>query len=111
MAETLESIFADIRSRVLRKPPAVRAGAAATYRFEITGEGGGVMTLVVEAGGAEVETGGVRPAAVQFRLSMQDLRDLAGGRIRPFGLVLSGRLKITGNLSLAMRLGDILKPE
>ena len=78
----------------------------AIYQFNITGDDGGewVVNLrdCVVSGGASDE------ADCTIELASDDFVNLVAGKV-PGQLFMTGKLKIAGNMGLAMKLGQVLK--
>jgi putative sterol carrier protein len=77
--------------------------------FEITGQGGGVWTVACEDGG-EVRVYPSEPAASDCRVtcSTSDFEALLSGELDGRRGFLSGRLRIEGDVGLALRLQEVL---
>ncbi|MGC4091407.1 MAG: SCP2 sterol-binding domain-containing protein [Polyangiaceae bacterium] len=98
-----------LHTRILeRKAEASAIGAV--YRFVLDGDGGGtfVVNLKDDVGVKE----GDGPAPCTIRMSVQDGIDLFEGRANGQALFFSQRLKVEGDIALALKLQaltDILK--
>lgn len=76
-------------------------GVKAVYLWRVTGEGGGVWAVRIADGKCEVTSGAVANPDVAFEISAQDLLDLVSGKLNGMEAVMTGRLKIEGDMTLA----------
>ena len=76
-------------------------GLPGTVKFVIEGEG----TVLIDADGATAADG---PADCTMTASTDTFRGILDGDINPTMAFMSGRLKIDGDMGLAMKLGTIL---
>jgi len=86
------------------------AAIGAVFKFALDGEGGGdfIVNLKDKPGVTE----GDGPAQCTIRMTAQDFVDLTEGKANGQQLFFTGRLKVEGDMSLALRLQslmDILK--
>lgn len=86
------------------------AQIGAVYKFVLSGDGGGtwVMNLKDAPGVSE----GDGPAACTIKMAANDYVDMLEGRANGQQLFFSGKLKIEGDMGLAMKLQkltDVLK--
>lgn len=99
----------ELHKRLLERP--AQAGAiGAIYRFILDGDGGGtfVVNLKDDVGVKE----GDGPAPCTIRMTGQDAIDLFEGKANGQALFFAQRLKVEGDISLALKLQaltDILK--
>ena len=80
----------------------------ATFQFVLTGERGGAWVLSVAGGLAELREGRAERPDVTVELSEADFQELVAGRLGAVAAFMSGRLRIRGDLGLAMRLQPLL---
>ncbi|MCB0221097.1 MAG: SCP2 sterol-binding domain-containing protein [Chrysiogenetes bacterium] len=86
--------------------PERAARVDAVFKFVITGEGGGVwMVNLRDAPGV---TEGDEDAGCVIMMSTADFLDMNNGKLDPQAAFMSGRMNITGDWSLAFKLGEIL---
>ncbi|WP_324716644.1 SCP2 sterol-binding domain-containing protein [Carboxydochorda subterranea] len=86
-----------------------RAGiSSGKFQFVLSGEGGGTWTLDVANGKASVQEGPSGGANVTIEMSVADFQEMTAGRLGPVAAYMSGRLRIQGDLGLAMRLQPLL---
>jgi len=80
----------------------------AVIQFVIAGDNGG--EYVLELQGGKISTRKEKAAAPKLTVTMSvpDWREINSGRLNPQMAFMSGKLKISGDMSLAMKLGTIL---
>lgn len=95
--ETMVSIF----------NPAAASGLNKTFQWNVTGEQAGVYALKVANGTCELIPGGVEKPDVTFNLSDKDWLQMAEGKLDPQSAFFSGKLKVTGDIGLALRVPQL----
>ena len=80
----------------------------AIIQFVLTGDGGG--EYVLELAGGNISTRKEKAEAPKLTVSytVADWREINSGRLNPQMAFMSGKLKISGDMSLAMKLGSIM---
>jgi putative sterol carrier protein len=88
-----------------------QAGAiGAVFKFALDGEGGGTFVVNLKDKPGVTESDGAADCTI--RMSAQDFVDLTEGKANGQQLFFTGKLKVEGDMSLALRLQslmDILK--
>jgi putative sterol carrier protein len=84
------------------------AAINAVYEFNITGEGGGVWTLEVAGGKGTVTSGSGGQAKCTVTVAAADFSDIIDGKLNPQMAFMTGKLKVAGDMGLALKLGAIL---
>ena len=83
------------------------AGTNAVIQYDISGEGGGTWHAVIKDGTCAVAEGlGTNPA-LTLSMSSQDWLDMTSGKQSGQMLFMSGKLKLKGDMGLAMKLGSM----
>jgi putative sterol carrier protein len=82
-------------------------GMNVVYQFQLSGRNGGDWWIQVSDGRCSIRQGTHREAHVTFRASDQDWVALANGTLGGVRAFLTGRLKISGDKSLARKLDEI----
>ncbi|HEY8426165.1 MAG TPA: SCP2 sterol-binding domain-containing protein [Limnochordales bacterium] len=80
----------------------------ASFQFTLTGDGGGTWTLVIRDGQASVQQGAASSPQVTVEMSVTDFQDMLAGRLGPVAAYMSGRLRLVGDIGMAMRLQPYL---
>jgi putative sterol carrier protein len=82
-------------------------GMDATILFDVSGEEGGQWTVTIKDGQVAVEEGSAESASVTVEASAQDLKALVKGDLGPMAAFMQGRLKVKGDMSIAMQLQSL----
>ena len=102
--DTVKEFFESLPSKV---PPENTAGMTNSYLFEIHEVGTWLVavddgTLTVKEGEGEAE------ADVRIAMSEEIFRKLVAGEQNPMRAVMTGKIKVKGNMGAASKLGKIL---
>lgn len=76
--------------------------------FDLTGESGGKWTLTLNDAGVKLEEGEAVSPDVTFTMAAQDFLGIANGTLNPISAFMQGKVKVSGDMSLAMRLQTLL---
>jgi putative sterol carrier protein len=101
---TAKELFERIGAK-LAKDPSVANNFSAVYKFVIDGTDGG--TWLVDLKGAPGARAGDGPADCTISLAANDFVDLLEGRANGQQLYFQGKLRIDGNLGLALKLQNL----
>ncbi|HBX24492.1 MAG TPA: hypothetical protein DEF34_12805 [Desulfotomaculum sp.] len=104
---SLKELFAGLQEKINSDPSKI-AGIAATYQFCLSGEGGGDYNVVFADGTGQVNEGLADNANITIRMEAVDFLDLTTGKLDAMGAFMTGKLKVEGDMSLAMRLQGLL---
>ncbi len=104
-----EQMLLRIRARLTAIDPARLSSAAETYQIDITGTKGGSLTIHVAQGKATVEAGASSDARVCLSIAADTLGKLLDGKLVTTVAYMTKKLKIRGDISLAMKLDSLLK--
>ncbi|MFP6627124.1 MAG: SCP2 sterol-binding domain-containing protein [Deltaproteobacteria bacterium] len=83
------------------------AGINAVYQFELTGDGGDTYHVKIADGGCEVSHGGTDDASITITMTASDYIDMINGKLNPQMAFMGGKLKIKGDMSLALKMQQI----
>jgi putative sterol carrier protein len=102
---TAAELFASLPERFRSE----RAGdLRATYAFELGGDGGGEWTVRVGDGALSVSDGPATDADVTVRAKAADWMAIVEGRMDPQLAYLTKKLRVSGDLGLALRLREVV---
>ena len=98
----------DVLDNIHRVDPAKIEGVDAVILFNLTGDGGGKWTATIADGEVKVEEGETASPTMTLSMTGQDLVALSNGELNPVSAFMQGRIKVSGDMSLALRLQNIL---
>ena len=101
MAELFEAMPARLNS-------AAAAKVNKTVQWNITGDDPGVWAIQINDGTARLVTGGVEKPDVTFTVSSKDWLAVAEGKLNAMNAFMMGKLKVAGDMGLAMRVPQLL---
>lgn len=81
----------------------------AVFQFEIEGEGGGTWTVDLASEGGAVNEGPSDNAGCTIAMNGEDFAAMMEKTANPMQLYMSQKLKITGNMALALKLQELIK--
>ena len=100
-ADDIRNLFPVMVERFI---PEKANGIAATIVFDLSGDNGGMFWMRIEAGAVSGGEGGAADPAMTLRASADDWYAVATGELNPMTAFMTGRVKIDGDMSLAMKL-------
>jgi putative sterol carrier protein len=83
------------------------AGTNAMIQYEISGDGGGTWHAVIKDGTCSVASGACASPNLTLQMAAQDWLDMTAGKQSGQMLFMSGKLKLKGDMGLAMKLGSM----
>ena len=103
---TPEEIFKEM-------PANVNADAAkgmnSTIQFNLSGDNGGQWYVTVKDGAATVSEGTAPSANMTMSMAANDYVDMTTGKLNGQMAFMSGKLKISGDMGLAMKMQTLFK--
>ena len=87
---------------------AAASGVNATYQFDLTGDNGGTWQVAVANGACNVSQGTPNDKPnITITMAAQDYLDMITGKLNPQMAFMGGKLKIKGDMSLALKMQQI----
>jgi len=111
MAEPVKSVKDVFELHIpekLKAKPDVVSKINAVYQFVIAGPGGGTWAVDCTTPGGSVKAGPAPAATCTVSATDQTFLDIVNGRLNAPMAFMSGKLKIQGDMGLAMKLQQIL---
>ena len=105
---TAKEIFEEKIPAKLVQNAAKISSINAVYEFNLTGDGGGVWTLEITDGKGKVVSGSTGNAKCTVTVSAADFSDIVEGKLNPQMAFMTGKLKVAGDMGLALKLGAVL---
>jgi len=103
-ATTTQEVF----DHMAELEPSQVQGLDAVIVFDLSGEGGGKWTLTAKGGKVKVEEGAADSPSMTLSMDSQDFIAMSNGELNATSAFMQGKIKISGDMSLAMRLQNIL---
>jgi len=85
------------------------AGTNAVIQYDVSGEGGGTWHAVIKDGACSVNSGAAPSPSLTLQIAGQDWLDMLSGKQSGQMLFMSGKLKVKGDMGLAMKLGSMFQ--
>jgi len=104
MADTVKDAFEEMKGKFNAD---AAAGMNAVFQYCIDGEGGGEWNCAVADGTLTVSEGTHDDPNVTLTMAPSDFIDIVNGKLNGQMAFMSGKLKIAGDMSLAMKIGTI----
>ena len=101
---TVQEIF----ERIAGSDSTKLQGINGVILFDLSGEGGGKWTLTLADGEAKLEEGEATSPSVTLSMAAQDFVAMTSGELNAVAAFMQGKIKVSGDMSLAMRLQNIL---
>lgn len=108
MYENAKQIFEEKITSKLKNEPEKAKAIGALVLFHLTGNSASDWVLDCSKSPAEVKMGSVEGAKVEVTMSEEDFVKLANGALNPQMAFLGGKLKVKGDMGLAIKIGQIL---
>ncbi len=106
--ESVKSLFEKHMPERLQTKPDVVAKIGAVYQFNISGPGGGQWSVDCTKPGGAVVAGTSETAKCTVNCSDADFLNIVNGKLNPQMAFMAGKLKVQGDMGLAMKLQQIL---
>ena len=100
-AEDIQSLFPVMVDHFI---PEKAGDLAATILFDLSGDNGGFFWIKIADGAATTGAGEVGDAAMTVRASADDWFAVATGEMNAMQAFMTGKLKILGDMGLAMKM-------
>ncbi|MCG8403523.1 MAG: SCP2 sterol-binding domain-containing protein [Firmicutes bacterium] len=104
---SLKEVFAGLQEKI-NNDPSKMAGVSATYQFCLSGEGGGDYNVVFTDGAGKINEGMADNPDITINMEAADYVDMVDGKLDAMSAFMTGKLKVEGDMSLAMRLQALL---
>lgn len=108
MALTAKQIFEEKIAQRLKDNAEKIKGITAVYEFKVSGDENPVWTLDLSQPGGKITEGSTGQAKCTVTISASDLSDIVEKKLNPQMAFMSGKLKVAGDMALALKLGNIL---
>jgi putative sterol carrier protein len=79
-------------------------GLNAIYQFDLSGDGGGKWHVIIKDQAIEVKEGANASPNITISMTAQDYLDMLSGKLNGQVAFMSGKLRIAGDMGLALRM-------
>ena len=101
---SFEKIVTKVKEKVAEK----KMEGTSVYQFCLSGDDGGVFSIAIGDGRAEVKDGLAESSNITITISAANFISLMDGELNPTSAFLAGKIKVKGDMSLAMKLQTLL---
>lgn len=105
---TLEQIWEHVLD-IINKNPEPFKNASLRYQITLTGQESGSYILTLENGVAKLDMAEDENAPCQLKMDSDQLKKLLLGKLNSTAAYMTGKLKVKGNIGLALKLESLLK--
>ncbi|MBI3784521.1 MAG: SCP2 sterol-binding domain-containing protein [Deltaproteobacteria bacterium] len=84
-------------------------GMSSVIQFNLSGDGGGNYHVVIKDGACSVNEGSHASPNMTMTMAAQDYVDMITGKLNGQMAFMSGKLKIAGDMGLAMKMQSLFK--
>lgn len=92
----------------LKHDPSVTEGKKGIFEFHLSGEEEGTYQIIIDDNGARAVEGSKEEPQCTLKIGTDDFREMVAGTLNPTAAFMGGKLKIKGNMGLALKLQTIL---
>jgi putative sterol carrier protein len=89
--------------------PEKAQGVDAVIQYHLSGEGGGDWVVTIRDGACQVEAGTAESPKLTLTAAADDYRDIVLGKLDAMGAFAQGKLRLKGDLNLAMKLPGMFR--
>ena len=100
--------FEEKIAKKLQDHPDISKSVNSVYEFNITGDNGGVWTVDLTKEPGAVSSGSTGAAKCTVTCAAGDFMNIVSGKMNPQMAFMSGKLKIKGDMGLAMKLQKVI---
>jgi putative sterol carrier protein len=104
VADDVKEIFDEMPNAFL---PEKAAGMNKTIQIDLNGEGGGQWAISIANDSLAVNEGQTDAPNLTLRMDAGDFVDLVRGRANAMALFMAGKVKVEGDISLAMKFQEL----
>lgn len=99
---------ATLKGKLETVDPAKLKGVNAIYQFDLTGDDGGVFYIKIDDGKTELIEAAHDAPSITVSLTAGDFAAMMDGKLNATSAFMAGKLKIKGDMSLAMKLQGLI---
>lgn len=99
---------ANLKGKLETADPAKMKGVNAVYQFDLTGDDGGVFHVKVDDGKPDLVEAAHDAPNITITMAAADFASMLDGKLNATSAFMAGKLKVKGDMSLAMKLQGLL---
>ncbi|WP_449355317.1 SCP2 sterol-binding domain-containing protein [Virgibacillus natechei] len=105
----IDEVF-EMIDAAIKHDPSPTKGKEGVYQFHLQGDDGdgGTYQMIIDEDGPRAIMGEEKEAQVTLTIRGDDFRDMVAGSLNPTAAFMGGKLKIKGNMGLALKLQTVL---
>jgi putative sterol carrier protein len=84
-------------------------GLNAIYQFDLSGDGGGKWHVLINNDSCEVKEGPHPSPSITISMAAQDYLDMLSGKLNGQVAFMSGKLRIAGDMGLALKMQSLFQ--
>lgn len=104
--ESVKDVFADLPNRFNAD---AAKGMGAVIQFVLTGDDSGEYYVEVKDGACKVTAGKHASPNMTMTVAGKDYVAMSNGKLNPQMAFMQGKLKVSGDMGLAMKMGNVFK--
>ena len=101
-------IVNNLKGKLEGADPAKLKGVNAVYQFDLSGDDGGVFHVKVEDGKCDLAEAAHDAPNITITMAADDFSSMLDGKLNATSAFMAGKLKVKGDMSLAMKLQGLL---
>lgn len=101
-----KQVFAEMPNRFNKE---AAKGLNAVYQFDLSGDGGGKWHVIINNDACEVKEGPHASPSITISMTAQDYLDMISGKLNGQMAFMTGKLKIAGDMGLALRMQSLFQ--
>ena len=105
---SFQEITGDLRSKLESVDPGKMKNMNAVYQFDLSGDNGGIFHVSVADGTATLVESAHDNPSITVTMAADDFSALLDGKLNATSAFMAGKLKVKGDMSLAMKLQGLL---
>ena len=101
----------DLLTQVANVDPSQIEGVSGVFLFDLSGENGGRWMLTVDNGKTDLQKvaeGDAVDPDVTLSMAAEDLIAISNGSLNPVAAFMQGKVRVSGDMGLAMRMQSLL---
>jgi len=103
-----KGLLENLGKKIEAADPGKMKGVSAVYQFDLSGDNGGIFHTVVDDGKATVVEAAHDSPNITITMAAEDFDSMLDGKLNATSAFMAGKLKVKGDMSLAMKLQSLL---